>query len=224
MKRLLSFVLLLTLALPGLVQACFEPPQIVGGVELQSIFTVEFEDGLIQDVYGDIYYGPYDANQIVCRANYIYEEDEKVLKLIPLVVWSVWYRPGLLVSKDAECIDTKKFPSLTDDWHKAGYRWLGSGVEPHPELIWLWQWKETKTLPSATFKWCRARKFSYVSYGQSGTGEASWGEIFQMALFDYSDAEESLGLVSRDVVCTKDIEVYSKWLKVPGWKFVSIGE
>lgn len=220
--KILFLVILVTLLCPGLVHACLdEETTIVDGVELQTIFNVAFEESLIQDVYGQINYGKYEPNQIVCRATYIYEEDKQVFKLIPLVMWSVWYRPGLQVSMDTECQDTRKKPWITSDWYNSGYRWLGSGVEPHPELIWLWQYRETKTLPEASFTWCKAKKMAFVNYDQ---GEANWSDVFKNAIFEYTAADDNSALVSRDVSCTSDQSLFSKWMGRSEWSFVDIGE
>ena len=193
------------------------PPNEVNGVVLRSVFDIPFEDVTILDIYDQIYYSKYEANQIVCRSTYVYEEGE----LVPLVMWAVWYRPGILVSQDAECVDSKKFPKTVDSWVKQDYRWLGSGNEPHPSLVWLWGWKENHTLPDSTFEWCRAKSFSYAYFSEDGEGEMVWGDITPNSVFKFKLVDAS-ALVSRDVVCTSNQKIYSRWLQTPGWNIVNI--
>ena len=191
----------------------------VQGQKLGTIMNVKFGTKKVRDVYNDIYYGPFEPNQIVCRSTWYY--DENTPKPVPMVMWSVWYRPSAMVAKTGtECIDSTAKPQVTDRWFKQGFRWLGSGTEPHMELLWLDHWtaiqKGFRESVTPTYKWCKAASFSYA---QNMLSDAKWTEIKSKAVFDYTAASSAWALVSRDATCTSDVKIYSKWMKTPGWSF-----
>ncbi len=189
----------------------------ISGVKLGTVMNVRLNSTTkIADVYNKIYWGGITPNQIVCRAEWVGNEG----KLEQKVSWSVWYRPGIMVSR-AVCVDTLKNPGITSSWWKQGYRSLGSGSEPHMSLIWLTQWTQIqKGYPkSVPYKWCRASSFSFATRQD---GDVVWGKIIRKAVFDYNPASRANALVSRDIVCTNDIKTYSKWINTPGWSFIFV--
>jgi hypothetical protein len=192
------------------------------GQKLGTIMNVKYKRVQIRDVYNDIYYRGVEPNQIVCRSTWYF--DENTSKAVPTVMWSVWYRPSAMVSKlGTECVDTKVEKKFLDKWAKQGYRWLGSGTEPHMGLLWLGHWTEIQKgySPSKApmYKWCKALEFSYA---QNMSSETIWTEIYKKSVFDYTQASSALALVSRDVTCTGDVKVYGKWMRTPGWSYVFI--
>ena len=196
------------------------PDIMVEGIKLGTVMNVKYKTVKIRNVYNDIYYGPFEPNQIVCKTAFYY--DENTPKPVRTVMWSVWYRPGAMVAKNGtECVDSLAKPQVTDRWFKEGYRWLGSGTEPHMGLLWLGHWTEIQKgySPSKTpsYKWCRANSFSYA---QNMSSETTWTEVFQKTVFDYTQAASALALVSRDVACTSDVKTYVKWMRTPGWSYV----
>ena len=191
----------------------------ISGVKLGTVMNVRFGRGTIADVYNDIYYKGVGPNQIVCKSDWIENEG----RLEQKVTWSVWYRPGMMVSRDTECVDTLKKPWVTNSWWKQGYRSLGSGTEPHMSLLWLTQWTQIqkgynpKSVP--TYKWCKVSAFSFATRQD---GDVAWGKVYQKAVFDFKSAYNALALVSRDIVCTNDVKTYSRWMKTPGWSFIFV--
>lgn len=234
MKRLLMVFLLIMVSNIGLIKARAEGPSVdlvamfsktpdvtVNGVKLKTIFKVSFGKGKISDVYNQIYYGRYAPNQIVCRANWIADSETEGGKLVlnQLVSWSVWYRPGLMVSEDAQCVDTSTSPRVTTSWYNQGYRSIGSGTEPHMSLTWVGQMIDIKKVGKGT-KWCKAASFAYASF--NGV-DYSWGKTpLKKAVFQLTPALEKWALTSRDIECTSDVKTYDTWLRTPGWSFVNI--
>ena len=194
------------------------PDTTVSGVRLTSVMNIRLNSSeRIRDVYNLIYYSPrFEPNQIVCRTAWYY--DENTSKIVPTVMWSVWYRPSAMVSKiGTECVDTKVDKKFLDNWAKKGYRWLGSGVEPHMHLQWLNAWVQTQRAIIPSYTWCKAAGFSYVKWS---TGE--WTKVHSKAVFDYNSAIMASALISRDVTCTSDASLYGKWMRTPGWSYVFI--
>lgn len=192
------------------------PDTKVSGVQLTSVMNVKYGRGQIRNVYNSIYYNGIDPNQIVCSTSW-YADENNPSKIVPKVMWSVWYRPSAMVAKTGtECVDTKQNTSATTRWWKAGYRWLGSGVEPHMQLLWLGHWTEIQSPTKTSYKWCKALEFSYA---QNPNSDAKWTPVLNKAVFDYAAASGALALVSRDIICTSEVKAYGKWMKTPGWSF-----
>ena len=236
MRKIVSLILLLVVLFAGVRTTSAAPKMgvdlvevfgkrkdiVVSGVRLTSIMKIRLSSTTkIGDIYNNIYYKGIAPNQIVCRALWIGDENDT--KLASRVMWSVWYRPGMMVSGDTECVDTLKKPWVTNSWWKQGYRSLGSGTEPHMSLLWLTQWTQIqkgynpKSVP--TYKWCKVSAFSFATWQK---GDVVWGKVYQKAVFDYEQASNALALVSRDIVCTNDVKTYSRWMKTPGWSFVFV--
>ena len=192
----------------------------ISGVKLGTVMNVRLNSTTkIADVYNKIYWGGITPNQIVCKTDWMGDENDT--KLATRVMWSVWYQPGAMVALNTECVDTLQKPWVTNSWYMQGYRWLGSGYEPHKSLIWLTQWTQIqKGYPkSVPYKWCRASSFSFAARQD---GDVAWGKVYQKAVFDYEQASNALALVSRDVTCTSDTITYSRWVKTPGWSFIFV--
>jgi hypothetical protein len=189
---------------------------VISGVRLTSIMNIRLSSTTkIGDVYNDIYYKGISPNQIVCKTEWMGDENNS--RIVSMVMWSVWYQPGAMVAKGkTECVDSVKKPWVTNSWWKQGYRWLGSGFEPYKSLLWLDHWTAIQK-GSAPYKWCRAAAFSFATLSN---GDLRWRKVHQKAVFDFSTASRAHALVSRDVTCTSDIKTYSKWLKTPGWSFI----
>lgn len=189
---------------------------LVSGVRLTNIMNVRYSQGKISDIYNKIYYTDIQPNQIICKSSWML--DEKTGKIAPTVMWSVWYRPGAMVSKiGTECVDSLAKPWIILQWFNQGYRWLGSGVEPHMHLQWLNSWVQYQRAIMPSYTWCKAAGFSYVKWT---TGE--WTKVYSKAVFDYNAAIMASALISRDVTCTSDASLYGKWMRTPGWSYVFI--
>ena len=192
------------------------PDITVQGQKFGTIMNVKYKRVQIRNVYNDIYYRGVEPNQIVCRSTWYF--DENTSKAVPTVMWSVWYRPSAMVSKiGTECVDTKIDKKFVDTWTKKGYRWLGSGVEPHMHLQWLSAWVQYQRAIMPSYTWCKAAGFSYVKWT---TGE--WTKVYSKAVFDYNTAIMASALISRDVTCTSDASLYGKWMRTPGWSYTFI--
>jgi hypothetical protein len=195
------------------------PDRTVSGVRLTNIMNIKIDSvNRIKNVYNQIYYGSFEPNQIICKTKWFYDEDTS--RIVPSVMWSVWYQPGAMVDKNnTECVDSVKKPSTPSSWYRQGYRWLGSGFEAHKDLVWFSQM--TTIRPSLKGTWCKAASVSYL---ETGTGTESWPR-FQKAVFQFSSASEDFTtLVSRDVSCTADLATYSRWMRTPGWSYVFLSE
>ena len=193
------------------------PDVVMNGVRLTSVMNVKYGRGQIRDVYNSIYYNGIEPNQIVCRTSW-YADENNSNKIVPMVMWSVWYRPSAMVSKiGTECVDTKVDKKFLDTWAKKGYRVLGSGVEPHMHLQWLNAWVQTQRAIIPSYTWCKAAGFSYVKWS---AGE--WTKVHSKAVFDYNSAIMASALISRDVTCTSDASLYGKWVRTPGWSYILI--
>ena len=199
-----------------LVQMFGNAPDItVQGIKLQTIMKAKFGKKRVMDVYNDIYYRGIEPNQIVCRSTWYF--DENLSKAVPTVIWSVWYRPSAMVSRiGTSCVDTKVDKNFVDTWSKQGYRWLGSGVEPHMHLQWMNMWDSFQK--KTDVKWCKAGEMSYWE-----TRHDSWPwPVHKKAVFEHNAAIMANALVSRDITCTSDVKTYGKWMRTPGWGYVFI--
>lgn len=194
------------------------PDRTVSGVRITNIMNVKLDSKRIKNVYSQIYYGSFEPNQIVCKTKWFYDEDTG--RIVPTVMWSVWYQPGAMVDKhNTECVDTEKKPLVSTSWYRQGYRWLGSGFEAHKDLVWFSQLKATR--PSLKGNWCKAASVSYL---ETEMGTESWPR-FQKAVFEFNTASKVITtLVSRDVSCTTDLATYSRWMRTPGWSYVFLSE
>ncbi len=163
----------------------------------------------------DVYYqidsdGKYKPNDWVCRANEMNDGDS----IKRNVVWSVWYRPGALVSKDAECTTRSE---VIDSWIY-GFkksRPIGSNFfEPHHDLAYFAQFKNLSwAIGSSRKTWCKANSLGLMTWN------GSYKNIRHEKAIWLANSNPWIW-VSRDVTCTQDLATYFKWKRNPWWKEV----
>jgi len=161
----------------------------------------------IKEVYSRIgtdHDSEFAPNQIICQTDlFSYPEGDEEKVYQNAITWSVWYWPSVKVSPSTKCWDTMKGPITSEILFERGFRIMGSGLEPFPEMDWLSQWAANH--PQSLGKWCKS---DFLAFQDSPN---SWSSKKTKVFFDLEKAISSNSLVGSEVVCTDNFAETQKW-------------